>query len=74
MSKKSKKQDFESAMSELEALVSRMESGDLTLEESLSEFEKGVQLTRICQQTLEKAEQKVKILTSQGEQDFLKDD
>ncbi len=61
---------FEEAMNELEALVDSMENDSLTLEESLTKFEKGVKLTRICQQALAKAEQKVKILTADGETDF----
>jgi exodeoxyribonuclease VII small subunit len=55
---------FEQALSALEALVEKMESGDLSLEESLQSFERGVQLTRSCQQALRAAEQKVEILTS----------
>ena len=55
---------FEPALSELEALIERMESGELSLEESLASFEQGIALTRRCQQALEQAEQKVKILTS----------
>jgi len=55
---------FEEALQQLEALVEDMESGELSLEESLASFEKGVALTRICQKSLSKAEQKVKLLTS----------
>jgi exodeoxyribonuclease VII small subunit len=55
---------FETALSELESLVERMESGELTLEESLKSFEQGIALTRSCQQALSEAEQKVEILTS----------
>lgn len=55
---------FEEALGELEALVERMEGGDLTLEESLNAFERGIALTRTCQQALQAAEQKVEILTS----------
>ncbi|HRJ51166.1 MAG TPA: exodeoxyribonuclease VII small subunit [Candidatus Thiothrix moscowensis] len=63
--------DFETAMAELEALVQRMESGDLSLEDSLREFERGVQLTRICQDVLKVAEQRVKLLSTDGqERDF----
>lgn len=54
---------FESALSELEGLVERMESGELSLEESLESFEQGIALTRACQQALSAAEQKVEILT-----------
>lgn len=54
--------DFESALAELEALVERMEQGEVSLEESLQLFERGVNLTRTCQQALKAAEQKVQIL------------
>ncbi|HEX3848769.1 MAG TPA: exodeoxyribonuclease VII small subunit [Steroidobacteraceae bacterium] len=56
------KLDFEAAMSDLEALVDRLERGDLPLEQSLAEFERGVKLTRACQSALKEAEQKVEIL------------
>ena len=60
-------ESFESAMGQLETLVSRMESGELSLEESLKAFEKGVHLTRFCQDQLQKAELKVQELNSKGE-------
>ena len=56
------KPDFESAMRELEALVERLEQGELPLEQSLEAFERGVKLTRACQTALKEAEQKVEIL------------
>jgi len=62
---KKKKEDalrFEDALSELETIVRTMEQGDLSLEDSLEAFEKGIQLTRQCQQALQDAEQKVQIL------------
>ena len=65
--------DFETAMTELEELVSRIEAGNLSLEESLKEFEKGIRLSRICQAALTNAEQRVKILIDSGatgEDDF----
>ena len=62
MAKKPKTPDFESALHELESIVGRMEKGELTLEESLQQFERGVLLTRTCQQSLQDAEQKVQIL------------
>ncbi|MBI3776290.1 MAG: exodeoxyribonuclease VII small subunit [Gammaproteobacteria bacterium] len=62
MAKKPKTPDFESALHELENIVERMEKGELTLEESLQQFERGVLLTRTCQQSLQDAEQKVHIL------------
>lgn len=55
--------DFESSMAELEALVAKLERGDLSLEDSLAAFERGVALTRACQVALAEAEQKVEILT-----------
>lgn len=55
--------DFEGALAELEALVERMESGELTLEQSLDAFERGVKLTRDCQQALQAAELRVQALT-----------
>ena len=54
--------DFETAMRDLEELVERLERGDLSLEESLAAFERGVMLTRACQTALKEAEQKVEIL------------
>jgi exodeoxyribonuclease VII small subunit len=54
--------DFEKSMSELEALVEKLERGDLPLEESLAAFERGVALTRACQTALTQAEQKVELL------------
>lgn len=65
MSSKTKKApSFEDSLAELEALVERMESGELSLEDSLSAFERGIALTRNCQQALQAAEQKVEILTA----------
>lgn len=63
--------DFEKALKELEQLVEKMEEGDLSLEESLKHFERGIALTRACQQALQSAEQKVQILLSEGEQQKL---
>jgi len=64
-----KKQDpsFEDSLAELETLVEKMEKGDMTLEESLKSFERGVALTRHCQEALKTAEQKVRILTGNDE-------
>ncbi|MDY0924868.1 exodeoxyribonuclease VII small subunit [Enterobacter sp. CFBP8995] len=55
---------FESALKQLEQIVSRLESGELPLEDALNEFERGVQLARTGQQTLQQAEQRVQILLS----------
>ena len=57
--------DFEASLEELEALVERLEQGDLPLEDALRTFERGVQLTRQCQNALAEAQQKVEILLAQ---------
>ena len=59
---------FETALTELEQIVTRLESGDLPLEEALSEFERGVQLARQGQIKLQQAEQRVQILLSEQEE------
>lgn len=59
--------DFESAISELETIVKRLEEGDLALEQSLELFERGVQLSRFCHSKLEDAERRVEILTERGD-------
>lgn len=51
-------------MAELEAIVERLEHGDLPLEDSLKQFERGVELTRSCQAALKQAERKVQILSA----------
>jgi len=65
MAKSKKPLNFEQALAELEALVTAMESGEMTLEESLQAFEVGVKLTRECQQALQQAEQKVQLLLAE---------
>jgi len=62
MAKKKTSSSFEEALGELEQLVNRLEAGDISLEESLQAFERGVMLTRTCQKALQEAEQKVQIL------------
>ena len=69
--KKSNNPNFEKSLSELERLVEKMEKGDLSLEASLDHFEKGVQLSRACQQALREAEQKVEVLMQKNEQETL---
>jgi len=56
--------DFEKKLSRLEEIVTKMEKGDLALEESLTLFEEGVKLSRECHQKLNDAEAKVKLLVS----------
>jgi exodeoxyribonuclease VII small subunit len=58
---------LEKSLEELEALVARLESGELSLDQALAEFERGVKLTRECQTALAEAEQKVEILLKKTE-------
>ncbi|RJL31043.1 exodeoxyribonuclease VII small subunit [Pectobacterium polaris] len=55
---------FESSLNELEKIVTRLESGELPLDDALNEFEHGIQLARQGQQKLQQAEQRVQILLS----------
>lgn len=75
MTKKNIKNEFnfEASLQELEEIVKSMEQGGLSLEESLQKFEKGVSLTRQCQQALKASEQKVKILLQQNGKEELQD-
>lgn len=69
MPRKKNLNQFEDALQELEQLVEQMEQGELSLEESLKSFERGIKLTRTCQTALQEAEQKVQILLEKnGEQ------
>lgn len=67
MSKAAKAPDFERALGELEQLVERLERGDLPLDEALKTFERGVALTRQCQEALKSAQAKVEILVARGD-------
>jgi len=58
--------DFEKALENLEELVTSMEEGDLSLEDSLKAFETGIKLTRECQGALKAAEQKVQVLINEN--------
>ena len=53
---------FEKALAELEKIVARMESGELSLEQALATHKRGLELARFCQQKLEAAQQQVKVL------------
>jgi exodeoxyribonuclease VII small subunit len=59
--------DFEAALSELEGIVKKLEEGDLTLENSLALYERGVELSRFCHARLEDAEKRIEILNERGE-------
>ena len=69
--KKTESLTFEQSMQELETLVTKMEHGDLPLEDALQSFERGIQLAGHSQEKLKDAEQKVQILTSQNGQQTL---
>lgn len=68
-SQQPEKLSFEESINTLDDLVNKLESGDLSLEESLEAFEKGINLTKQCQQHLSNAQQKVSMLV--GEEDNL---
>jgi exodeoxyribonuclease VII small subunit len=55
--------EFEAALEELEGLVERMEEGELSLEDSLKTYERGIELSRACQKSLDAAEQRIRILS-----------
>lgn len=59
--------NFENSLRSLEKLVNQLEQGDLSLEESLKAFETGIKLTRECNSKLDEAEQKISLLTGQGD-------
>lgn len=61
--------DFEASLDALEGLVEKMEHGEMSLEESLAAYERGVGLYRRCQQALEQAELRVKLLTDPDQPD-----
>ena len=67
----SSKFDFNKGLSELEEIIGKMESGDLSLEESLKYFEKGIKLHRQCHSALSSAEQRISVLS---EEDNYKED
>jgi exodeoxyribonuclease VII small subunit len=66
--KESRTPDFEQALAELEAVVERLEHGELPLEQALTQFERGMALARSCQDALKQAEQKVEILLARSMQ------
>jgi exodeoxyribonuclease VII small subunit len=66
--------DFEAALAELESIVQKLEQGELSLEESLKQFERGVVLTRSCQKALRQAEQKIRVLARTGDGEVVEQD
>jgi len=71
LTKETKAPDFEKALAELETVVERLEKGDLSLENSLKNFELGVALARSCQSALNNAQQRVeKLIEENGQLSF----
>ena len=61
---------FEENLKELETIVAELEKGELTLEESIAKFERGIKVSKECNSKLEEAEKKINILLEGGEQKF----
>ena len=68
MATEKKAVNFEQQLENLEALVESLESGSLSLEDSLKSFDQGIKVARECQTALKQAEQKVELLTRQGDE------
>jgi exodeoxyribonuclease VII small subunit len=64
--------NFEETLAELEKLIANLEEGELSLDESLSGFKHGIELTRRCQAALDNAQQTVELLTKNQDEDSLK--
>lgn len=71
--KKLENYSFEEALGELDGIVQQLEQGELSLEESMAVFERGLKLSQLSQQKLKSAEQKVQILNNQNGQGTLAD-
>lgn len=69
-----KPSQFEKSITDLEKIVSQLEKGELSLEESLKNYEKGIQLAKICEKALAEAEQKVETLSKNDISDKVRDD
>ncbi len=65
---------FEENMAELEEIAAKLENGDVTLDESLKLFERGIKLSKACQKKLEEAEKKVKILVGDSDGEMTEED
>jgi len=59
--------DFEAAIAELETVVKKLEEGDLSLEQSLALYERGVTLSKFCHARLEDAERRIELLNERGQ-------
>jgi exodeoxyribonuclease VII small subunit len=69
-SQKKSTPNLEKSLQQLEDIVQQLEEGDIPLEKALQQFEKGVKISRDCQQALDSAEQRVKVLIENELQDF----
>jgi exodeoxyribonuclease VII small subunit len=65
-----KKHNFENALKRLEEIIQKLESGELSLDESLKLFEEGIELSRLCTKKLSETESKVEKLIKSGEKEF----
>ena len=74
MAKKDKQIQFEEAFKRLDEIVTKLESGDLSLEESMTLFEEGITLTETCKIGLEGAEQKIQLLLKDSDGNFSLED
>jgi exodeoxyribonuclease VII small subunit len=75
MSKHIQPISFEAALAELESIVAKMESGQLPLEQSLSDYKRGTELLQFCQKSLAAVEQQVRILNASNQlQAYTSDD
>ena len=68
-----KKQTYEESMKELEQVVKDLESGDLTLDESIKKFENGMKLSKYCSSLLEDAEKKISVLIEKENGEFIEE-
>ncbi len=64
----SKNTDFEKSLDELEKIVEELQNGDISLDESIKLFERGMELTNLCRKTLESARQKITALTKEEQE------
>lgn len=65
--------DFETTLQQLEQIVTKLEAGDLPLEQALNEFEQGIKLANLGQERLQQAEQRIQILLQKNAQSPLSD-
>lgn len=72
--KKDKDKNFEEAMLELEQIVAKLEKSDVSLEESITNFQQGIELSRYCAAKLDEAEKKISILLQDEEGNLIEKD